>query len=85
MQIQPVAPPSGRFPPLKKLVDSFNHDPVYTLESLGPEHKDYIQPDGFTQYRLLEMRIPIAHFMGCMARINAQKMLKLKQKEVNVC
>lgn len=74
-----------RPPYYQKLVDSFNHDPIYTLESIGPAHEAYIQPDGFTQYRLLQMRIPIAHFMGCMARVNAQKLLKIKQKEVNLC
>ena len=84
--IQPITPviPVPR-PPTQRLVNSFEPSPVYTLESVGPANKNYIQPDGFTQVRLLEMGIPIAHFMGCMARVNAQKLLKIKQKEVSLC
>ena len=61
-----------------------NLAPVYTHESIGPAHPDYLQPDGFTQIRVLELSQPIAHFKGPFAKINAGKFLKIKQMEVSL-
>lgn len=83
MNVQPIQPTARTTPYKQKMIDNLQLAPVYTMESLGPEHKDYVQPDGFTQFRVLEVGIPIAHFFGCMGRVNAQKFLRSKQLEVS--